>query len=48
MRNDETVNVRYMVEDVDLQLWQEALGTVTKDVSVADGVTTVTVEMSRK
>ena len=31
-----------------IQLWQEALGTVTKDVSVADGVTTVTVEMSRK
>jgi plastocyanin len=31
-----------------IQLWQEALGTVTKDVSVADGVTTVTVEMIRK
>jgi plastocyanin len=31
-----------------IQLWQETLGTVTRDVSVADGVTTITVEMSRK
>lgn len=32
-----------------LQVWQESLGTVTKDVTVRDqGITTVTTEMSRK
>jgi plastocyanin len=32
-----------------LQLWQESLGTVTKDVAVRDeAITTVTLEMSRK
>ena len=31
-----------------LQLWQEALGTMTRDVTVREGVTTITVEMDRK
>ena len=32
-----------------LQLWQESLGAVTKDVTVRDeAITTVTVEMSKK
>lgn len=31
-----------------LRVWQESLGTVTKDVTVGDGVTAVTVEMTRK
>jgi plastocyanin len=31
-----------------LQLWQEVLGTVTRDMTVGDGITTVTVEMTRK
>ena len=32
-----------------LQLWQESLGTVTKDVTVRDeAITTVTAEMSQK
>lgn len=31
-----------------LQIWQETLGTVTRDVTVGDGVTAVTVEMRGK
>jgi plastocyanin len=31
-----------------LQFWQEVLGNVVKDVTVGDGVSTVTVEMTRK
>lgn len=31
-----------------LQIWQETLGTVTRDVTVGDGVTAVTVEMREK
>ena len=31
-----------------LQLWQEALGKVARDVTVGDGITAVTVEMTGK
>jgi plastocyanin len=31
-----------------VQVWQESLGVITKDVVVSDGVTTVTVEMVRR
>jgi plastocyanin len=31
-----------------LQVWQESLGSVTKDVTAGDSITTVTVEMSKK